>query len=88
MWYVYLLKCSDNSYYCGITNDLTRRLRQHNGEIKGGARYTKMRQPVNLAYYEQHLNRSCASKREYQIKQLSASSKRALCRNSSTVQSC
>ncbi|WP_404400855.1 GIY-YIG nuclease family protein [Idiomarina seosinensis] len=88
MWYVYLVKCSDSSYYCGITTDLVRRVRQHNGEIKGGARYTRTRQPVKLAYYEQCISRSCAAKREYQIKQLAVNAKRALCRNSSKVQSC
>jgi len=40
-WVVYLLKCANNSLYCGITNDMARRLRQHNGEIQGGAKYTR-----------------------------------------------
>jgi len=44
-WVVYLLKCANNSLYCGITNDMVRRLRQHNGEIQGGAKYTRANSP-------------------------------------------
>ena len=85
-WYVYLLTCADDSLYCGITTDIERRLRQHNGEIKGGARYTQARRPVNLAWLEVYQNRSQASVKEYQIKRLSARSKQDLCRNSSIPQ--
>lgn len=49
MWCVYLLHCADNSLYCGITNNLAKRLRMHNGEIKGGAKCTRSRRPVRLA---------------------------------------
>ena len=48
MWHVYLLKCADNTCYCGITSDLERRLQQHNGLLPGGARYTRGRRPVEL----------------------------------------
>ena len=48
-WHVYLLECADGTLYCGITTDLTRRLAQHNGQIAGGARYTRARRPVRLA---------------------------------------
>ena len=48
MWYVYVLLCSDNSFYCGITKDIERRLKQHNGVIKGGAKYTRGRRPCIL----------------------------------------
>lgn len=47
-WNVYLLECSDNSYYCGITKNIKKRIAQHNGIIPGGARYTKGRTPVKL----------------------------------------
>ncbi len=74
-WIVYLLKCANNSLYCGITNDLTKRLRQHNGEIKGGAKYTRANTPCELVYQEVALDRSNASKREYEIKQMSKTDK-------------
>jgi len=77
-WYVYLLRCADNSLYCGITTNLEKRLRQHNGELIGGAKYTKVRQPCQLVYSEQADNRSEASKREYAIKRLSKVSKEQL----------
>ena len=49
VWHVYLLICADASLYCGISCDVARRLRQHNGELPGGARYTRTRRPVRLA---------------------------------------
>ena len=69
-WWVYLLRCQDKTLYCGITNDLTKRLRQHNGEIQGGAKYTHARRPCQLVYQEESLNRSEASIREAAIKKL------------------
>ena len=47
-WYVYLVRCSDDTLYCGIATDVDRRLRQHNGLLRGGARYTRSRRPVTL----------------------------------------
>ncbi len=74
-WLVYLLQCANNSLYCGITNDLPRRLRQHNGEIKGGAKYTRANAPCQLIYQEKTQDRSSASKREYEIKQMDKKTK-------------
>jgi putative endonuclease len=71
MWYVYVLLCADNSLYCGITTNLQKRLKQHNGEIKGGAKYTRGRGPHRIVYIKKAMNRSIASKLEYQFKQLS-----------------
>lgn len=48
MWYVYLLSCKDNTFYCGITNNMEKRLKMHNGILKGGAKYTRGRRPVTL----------------------------------------
>jgi putative endonuclease len=79
MWIVYLLKCVDNSLYCGITNNLSRRLKQHNGNLKGGAKYTTSRRPCVLIYQENAPDKSNALKREYQIKQLSKKEKLNLC---------
>ena len=78
-WVVYLLKCGDNTLYCGVTNDLNRRLCQHNGEIKGGAKYTQARRPCELVYQEVCEDKSTAMKREYDIKQFSRIQKEQLC---------
>lgn len=68
MWIVYLLNCSDDSLYCGITNNLGERINKHNSGK--GAKYTKSRLPVNLFYYEVVSSKSEALKRENQIKKL------------------
>lgn len=73
-WKVYMLRCSDDTLYTGITTDLKRRIKEHNGS-KLGAKYTKLRQPVELVYYENRYDRVDASKREYEIKQLSRKEK-------------
>lgn len=75
MWYVYVLLCADGSFYCGITTDLKRRLKQHNGEIKGGAKYTRGRGPHRIVFIKKAMNRSIASKLEYQFKRLSRKKK-------------
>lgn len=76
-WHVYILCCNDNSYYTGITTDLTRRVAEHNSPAKG-ARYTRPRRPVQLVYAEKVANRSIATKRELQIKKLSPTGKKQL----------
>ncbi|MES9858098.1 MAG: GIY-YIG nuclease family protein [Sedimenticola sp.] len=76
-WYVYLLRCRDNSLYTGITTDLERRLHEHNHSAKG-ARYTRARRPVVLVYCEQVKDRASACRREWEIRQLNATAKRAL----------
>lgn len=72
---LYILKCNDDSLYTGITNDLIKRLRQHNGEIIGGAKYTSGRRPVTLLYREEYESRSDALKREHEIKSYSRKKK-------------
>lgn len=69
-WYVYILRCADDSLYAGVTTEPARRLRQHNGEIVGGAKYTKLKRPVEMVWQEAHLDRSSACKREYAIKKM------------------
>jgi putative endonuclease len=69
-YFVYILKCSDDTLYTGITTDLKRRVDEHNNSDKG-AKYTKLRRPVSLMYSEESEDRSSASKREYAIKKLS-----------------
>ena len=77
-WFVYILQCADETLYTGITNDLDKRLQQHNGELKNGAKYTRSRQPVTLVYCESMSSRSEASKREFAIKNLSRLQKQSL----------
>ena len=67
-WLVYLLRCRDGSLYCGITNDLPKRLKSH-GAGKA-SRYTRSRLPVALAYSEPQRSKSAALKRELAIKRL------------------
>jgi len=76
-YFVYIVKCSDKTLYTGITTDLYRRVDEHNSSDKG-AKYTKVRRPVALVYFEQYEDRSSASKREYEIKKLSRNKKLAL----------
>ncbi len=75
-WYVYILRCRDNSLYTGITDDLNRRLEAHNSGK--GAKYTRGRGPVKLCYSEAQESYSAALKREYAIKRLSRADKLAL----------
>lgn len=72
-WRVYILECADGSLYTGITNNLERRIEQHNTGT--GAKYTRHRAPVELKYSETCADRSLASKRECAIKRLSRSKK-------------
>lgn len=76
-WYIYILRCSDNSLYTGVTTDCERRLHEHNHSPRG-AKYTRARRPVTLAYSEQASSRSAAQQREAQIKRLTAKQKESL----------
>jgi putative endonuclease len=78
-WYVYMLRCADDSLYTGITTDVDRRVAEHNGDGGLGARYTRSRRPVSLAYVEPAGSRAEASRREAAIKQLDRRCKLALC---------
>jgi putative endonuclease len=77
MYYVYIVKCVDTTYYTGIAKDVERRLKEHNSSTKG-AKYTKARRPVELVYQEFCEDRSSASKREYAIKRLNRQEKEKL----------
>jgi UV DNA damage endonuclease len=72
-WYLYILKCNDSTLYTGITNDLSRRLVQHNSGT--ASRYTRSRLPVSLVYQEPCRGRSSALRKEYRMKQLSRKEK-------------
>jgi putative endonuclease len=76
-YYVYLVECSDKTFYCGYTTDLAARLKEHN-EAKTGAKYTRSRRPVKLCYFEKLSSKSLAMKREIEIKKLSRMKKERL----------
>ncbi len=63
-----MLECADGSLYTGVATNVERRLRQHNGELVGGARYTSGRRPVQLVWSEGSADRASALSREAQIK--------------------
>ena len=75
-WVVYILSCVDGSFYTGITNELKRRIKEH--ETGKGAKYTRGRTPLKLVYTEKHKDRSSALKREFEIKTLKKSEKAGL----------
>ena len=72
-FFCYILECADGTYYTGWTTDPERRLHQHN--LGRGARYTRCRRPVRLAYVEEQPDRGSAMRREYKIKQMSRKAK-------------
>ena len=67
-YFVYLLKCSDQSLYCGYTDDVEKRLKVHNSGK--GAKHTKSRLPAELVYFEELEDKSQALRREMEIKKL------------------
>ena len=82
LWYVYILKCSDNTLYTGVTVDIERRVNEHNHDNKLGAKYTRVRRPVKVVYQEELETRSLAGKREAQIKKLKRTEKESLIKSS------
>ena len=75
-WLCYILRCADDTFYTGITNDLAKRLAAHNAGT--AAKYTKTRIPVEVVFVENCIDRSAALKRELQIKSLKRPDKLAL----------
>lgn len=80
MFYTYILSCSDNTLYTGSTNNLEKRIHEHN-HAKNGAHYTKIRRPVHLIYSEEFTTLSKARSREAAIKRMSKSEKLTLITN-------
>jgi putative endonuclease len=72
-WFIYIIRCADNTLYTGISNHLEKRIASHNSG--NGAKYTKGRGPVKLVYKEKSTNKSSASKREAEIKKLTKKEK-------------
>lgn len=81
-WHCYILRCADDTLYCGITNDLSKRIAAHNEGT--AAKYTRTRGPVAVVYVEDCADRSSASKREMAIKKLKREQKIALIASSCT----
>ncbi|MCW9012865.1 MAG: GIY-YIG nuclease family protein [Gammaproteobacteria bacterium] len=81
-WFVYMVRCSDDSLYTGIARDVTRRVNEHNNSNTLGAKYTRNRRPVELVYHESVESRSEASKREYALRKLGKAGKESLLRSS------
>lgn len=76
MYYLYIIRCADNSLYTGVTTDVERRFAEH---VAGtGAAYTRAHVPKKIVYVEICANRSAAQKREYEIKQLTKEQKEVL----------
>ncbi len=76
-WFVYIVRCADDSLYTGVATDVARRITEHNESPKG-ARYTASRRPVHLVYTASCATRSDAMKEEWRIKQLTRSDKMIL----------
>ena len=81
MNYTYIVECADGSLYCGWTNNLEKRIADHNAGK--GAKYTKTRLPVKLVYYEEFDTKEEAMSREWHIKELSREEKLKLIKNKS-----
>lgn len=75
-WFVYILECADGSLYTGITNNIEKRLQQHQDGT--GAKYTRGRAPHAVVFQESHPDRASASRRENEIKSLERNKKLAL----------
>lgn len=81
-WYVYMVRCADESLYTGITTEVKRRVAEHNGETTGvdkGAKYTKARRPVMLVYQKRCKDRSAAAIAEATLRKLTKKEKENLC---------
>ena len=78
MWFVYIVKCADGSFYTGITNNVERRVKEHNQSNTVGSKYIRTRRPVTLVYSKKIRTRSEALKREFEIKHLSRETKEKL----------
>ena len=77
-YYTYIVRCADDSLYTGFTTDLNRRVMEHNGKGKNGAKYTCAKRPVKLVYYEVYSTKALAMSREWHIKQLTKREKEKL----------
>jgi putative endonuclease len=77
-YFLYIIQCSDGTLYTGISNNIEKRLRQHNGEIVGGAFYTRNKRPVKLVHKEEYETHLEAARREIEIKKFTRKRKEKL----------
>jgi len=84
-WYCYILKCRDNSYYTGITNNLSKRLEKHNQSK--GAKYTAAKKPVTLVWSRKFSSKIVALKKENEIKGWNRERKEKLIKNAGVAPS-
>lgn len=87
MYYFYILRCSDNSLYCGVTNNPKRREKEHNASKSKASRYTRLRRPVRLAYIEKFKTLQEAMRKEREIKKMTKAKKESLICSSGLNQS-
>lgn len=78
MHYFYILRCGDDSLYCGQTNNLKRRIKEHNFDKNKSAKYLRGRTPVKLVYFEKYKTLQEAMRREFQVKKLTKLKKEVL----------
>lgn len=78
MYYFYIVRCSDNSLYCGQTNNLQRRIDEHNYNRHKSAKYLRAKKPVKLVYFEKFVTLQEAMKREWEVKKWRKAKKEAL----------
>lgn len=74
IYYLYIVKCVDETFYTGITLDIKRRVSEHNTS-KVGAKYTRSRRPVKLVYSKKYRSHKLAAKAELKVKRLSRPAK-------------
>lgn len=77
-YYFYILRCADNSLYCGVTTNLEKRLQEHNLDNSKGAKYTRAKRPVILVYCEKYPDIKTAMKREAEVKKWTKAQKEML----------
>ncbi|WP_308430897.1 GIY-YIG nuclease family protein [Alishewanella longhuensis] len=77
-WFLYMVRTASGQLYTGISVDPPRRIRQHSGELKGGAKALRGKGPLQLVYQQAYADRASASKAEYQLKQQSKAAKELL----------
>lgn len=78
MYFFYIVRCSDNSLYSGQTNNIENRIKEHNSSNSRSAKYTKIRRPVQLVYFEKFETLREAMRREWQVKKWTKAKKEAL----------